>query len=82
MPFAVQPWCRDRWAVEEGAVLALLRARSGYKLNSTLLDFHNQRSAGVIKVCILIDTQSRFVLVVFDGILEPPYFWKQRTGQG
>ena len=82
VPFAVQPWCRDRWAVEEGAVLALLRARSGYKLNSMLLDFHNQGSAGVIKVCILIDTQSRFVLAVFDGILEPPYFWKQRTGQG
>ena len=52
MPFAVQPWCRDRWAVEEGAVLALLRARSGYKLNSMLLDFHIQGSAGVIKVCL------------------------------
>ena len=30
VPFAVQPWCRDRWAVEEGAALALLRARSGH----------------------------------------------------
>ena len=72
VPFAVQPWCRDRWAVEEGAALALLRARSGHKLNSRQLAFHNQGSVLKSVLYILIDTRSRFALVVFDGALEPP----------
>ena len=44
--------------------------RSGYQVNSMMLDFYNQ--ALKRKKCVYANTQSRFASVVLVGVLGPP----------